>query len=173
LSLFAADENDAKLLDEITKEDVLQLFMSNVHPSSKTRAKLSVHMLSQKPRAPRISLEAAEAFEALVREANLGIEDPSAWRDVLGEPPFEATALGQFWLQSLADKPQKEALLAAIPGLLKQFPVAGETADAENATSSTKDTTFIDDPAAFRASLKVSDDRSPMVEWGDLPLSNL
>jgi insulysin len=144
--------------------------MSNVHPSSKTRAKLSVHMLSQKPRAPRISLEAAEAFEALVREANLGIEDPSAWRDALGEPPFEAAALGQFWLQSLADKPQKEALLAAIPGLLKQFPVEGETADP---SASTKDITFIEDPTAFRASLKASDDRSPMVEWGDFPLSNL
>ncbi|KAG7096021.1 hypothetical protein E1B28_006704 [Marasmius oreades] len=41
---FHEAENDANELAQITKEDVLRCFMTYVHPSSGTRAKLSVHV---------------------------------------------------------------------------------------------------------------------------------
>jgi insulysin len=154
-------------MDEISKDEVMGLFMQSIHPSSKERAKLSVHMISQKPRTPKISLQAAEAFNALVVEANPEFEGPSEWRKTLGEPPFDVSALERFWVQALGDNPGKSALLAAIPGLLKDFPVPGEE---ENVL---EDVVYVTDLAAFRTSLKVSDDRAPMVEWDDLPLSNI
>jgi insulysin len=162
-------EHDASLMDEISKDEVIELFMRSIHPSSKKRAKLSVHMVSQKDKPPKISLQAAQTFNALVEEASPGFEGPTGWRKTLGEPPFDVSALEQFWVQALGDSPGKRALLDAIPGLLKDFPVPGEEEyNLENVV-------YITDPAAFRASLKVSDDRTPVVEWGDqnLPLLNL
>ncbi|KAL0058968.1 metalloprotease [Marasmius tenuissimus] len=41
---FYQHENDAKELVDVTKEEVMECFMRTVHPSSKTRSKLSVHI---------------------------------------------------------------------------------------------------------------------------------
>ncbi|KAJ8083457.1 metalloprotease [Marasmius tenuissimus] len=41
---FYQHENDAKELVDVTKEEVMECFMQTVHPSSKTRSKLSVHI---------------------------------------------------------------------------------------------------------------------------------
>ncbi|KAL0572984.1 metalloprotease [Marasmius crinis-equi] len=41
---FYRHENDAKALADVKKEDVLDCFMRNVHPSSPSRSKISVHM---------------------------------------------------------------------------------------------------------------------------------
>ena len=42
------DATNADMLDNITKSDVLTLFKSQVHYSSPTRAKISIHLASQK-----------------------------------------------------------------------------------------------------------------------------
>ncbi|KAJ7634941.1 Metalloenzyme, LuxS/M16 peptidase-like protein [Roridomyces roridus] len=45
---FLRKEKNAEIIQDVTKEEVLELFLFNVHPASTTRAKLSIHMLSQK-----------------------------------------------------------------------------------------------------------------------------
>jgi insulysin len=71
-------ERDADL-EEITKKDVL-LFMKHIHPSSPSRSKLSVHLVSQKLPSPKIiTIAAAEAFEDVVRNSQLSV-DEDGWR---------------------------------------------------------------------------------------------
>ena len=56
----------SKLLETVTKDEMLSLFLTRVHPSSPSRSKLSVHMISQKTRPKRVSVEATTSFEAAV-----------------------------------------------------------------------------------------------------------
>lgn len=65
--------DDADLLDNITKDEVLALFMRSVHPASPTRAKLSVHLTSQK----------CSQGEDKVPDCVTVIEDPKVFKDGL------------------------------------------------------------------------------------------
>ncbi|KAH8824722.1 Metalloenzyme, LuxS/M16 peptidase-like protein [Flagelloscypha sp. PMI_526] len=73
---FLRGWNDANLLDEITMNEVLELFSRAVHPASPTRSKLSVHLTSQRcketwtiPDAITV-IENAEAFKAALQPAS-------------------------------------------------------------------------------------------------------
>jgi insulysin len=159
------DENDAKLLKDITKDDVLSLFLFHVHPSSTIRAKLSVHMRSQKPRPKKVSAAAAQAFEVLVRGAALDV-DETAWRDALGSDGNPSvTDFEMYWKGLLIDKEGGVDLLGAISGLVERYPVEGEGEDGVKAGAQ-----YIEDLNIFRDGLAVSVDPGPMVQWGDLPV---
>lgn len=160
------DENDAHLLKTVTKGDVIKLFLSNVHPSSATRSKLSVHMTSQKPRPKKVSAAASAAFQILVREAQVAV-DELAWKESLGGDGTPlATDFANYWKQAFASKKNAEHLLETIPGLVEKYPVDGEGQDQARS-----DITYVTDLKEFKAGLESSVDPGPMVQWGDLPVS--
>ncbi|KAI9069108.1 insulin-degrading enzyme [Trametes sanguinea] len=169
---FFRRDNDANLLDSITKEDILALFRSHAEPSSNARAKLSIHVNSQKPRPAKISVAAMEAFAKKVAERGYTVNE-QAWRDALtsdGDAPLDKFA--NYWRDTLLAQaatvpPQvAQALTTEVPAMLDQYPAAddGKEIVVEGAT-------FVEDSKAFRASLEASEPPRPLVEWGDLPTS--
>lgn len=144
----------------------MALFLSHVHPSSRSRSKFSVQMRSQKPRPKRISEAACREFEALVRTAQLEV-DEAKWKESLGDdgPPLLAEFLN-YWKQILSSKERRSQLLEAITELAGRYPVAGEGEEHPHSN-----VTYIQDLKAFKGSLKVSVDPGPMIQWGDLPVS--
>ncbi|KAF9469217.1 Metalloenzyme, LuxS/M16 peptidase-like protein [Collybia nuda] len=164
---FLRNENDAQLLKSITKDEVLAIFLTHVHPSSLTRSKLSVHMCSIKPRPKRVSVAASEAFTTLVREAELDV-DQSSWKESLGDGTPLISDYINHWQQVIASKNSTEGkhLIDLIPGLVAKYPVEGEGKDRIH-----PDITYIKNLQTFRAGLKVSVDPGPMIQWGDLPVS--
>ncbi|KAJ7481222.1 Metalloenzyme, LuxS/M16 peptidase-like protein [Mycena galericulata] len=149
---FLRNEKDAEFIQDVTKEDVLKLFLSDLHPASPTRAKLSVHMRSQKPRQLRVSSAAAETFTVL--DAPSSDETPPLL-------DFE-----KYWSGVLGGIPGGQDLLGMIPDLVAKFPVPGEGEDVPR-----PGVTYITDVDAFKKGLGVSVDPGPMVQWGDLPVS--
>nr|GAT43337.1 insulin-degrading enzyme [Mycena chlorophos]GAT43339.1 insulin-degrading enzyme [Mycena chlorophos] len=161
---FLRNDKDAEYLANVTKDDVMALFMSAVHPSSKTRAKLSIHMKSQMKRQPSISPAAANAFTALVRVKafeGVSLDDAPS-----GDQPHRAADLGKFWIATLGAQPEAPELMKALQGLAAQYPVPGEGEDLPR-----PGVTYLTDLDAFRKGLAVSVDPGPMVDWPDLPVS--
>jgi insulysin len=153
-------------LKTVSKDDVLSLFLTRVHPSSKTRSKLSIHVQSQKPQPKHVSRAAADAFALAVQEHGAEIEDidwiASLYAD--GEPT--ETQFSAFWKDSLVEAPAEtsDEVFAALPQLLEQFPAQQ---DAQGSLS--EDVIHIKDIVAFRKSLKASERPKPLVAWNDLP----
>ncbi|KAG5354057.1 hypothetical protein C0989_009755 [Termitomyces sp. Mn162] len=162
---FLRRENDARLLRSVTKNDVLDLFLSCVHPSSATRSKLSVHMISQKTRPKKVSVAASQAFDVLLREAGVKF-DAETWKKSLGDEKPLATDFINYWKQVLEIEPNAARLLSAIPEFVERYPVPGESKDVPRSN-----VTYINDIKAFKTSLAESVDPGPMVQWGDLPMS--
>ncbi|KAJ7286255.1 Metalloenzyme, LuxS/M16 peptidase-like protein [Mycena rebaudengoi] len=157
------DEKDAEFIQSVTKEDVLNMFLSDLHPASKTRSKLSVHMRSQKPRPPKVSSAAAEAFVALVRSKGLVetvteavLKDAPGGDDAPSLPDFE-----RYWKAVLNGDEGGRELFAMIPDLVAKYPVPGEGEDAPR-----PGVTYITDLNQFKKGLEVSVDPGPMVGLG-------
>jgi insulysin len=159
---------NAEYLSTVTKQDVLSLFLSRVHPSSKTRSKLSIHAQSQTPPPKHVSRAAADAFVEVVQKNDIEIEgidwSTSLYAD--GEPT--ETQFLAFWKEALVRAPVEtsDELFSALPHLLERFPAQN---DAQG--SLPEDVIHINDILAFRKSLKVSEYPKPLVAWNDLPTS--
>ncbi|KAG5647302.1 hypothetical protein DXG03_000839 [Asterophora parasitica] len=163
---FLRKEKDAALLKTVTKDDILKLFLSHVHPSSATRSKLSIQMIAQKPRPRTVSAAASQAFVALLREASVEV-DEAVWKQSLGSDGTPlATDFANYWSQVFAAKENALKLLDTIPGLVEKYPVAGEGKDPARVGVS-----YIKDLKEFKAGLAPALDPGPMVHWGDLPVS--
>ncbi|KAH9928156.1 Metalloenzyme, LuxS/M16 peptidase-like protein [Fomitopsis serialis] len=169
---FLRRDHDASLVKSVTKADVIALFMDRVHPSSSARAKVSVHLHSQKPRPKKISLGAMEAFEALLLDRGIAI-DTQRWREELtgeGEPLL--AQFGKYWQDTLSSlsplvSPEiAQELMAALPAIMENNP-----ADADYEGTLKDGVNFVDDPKAFKASLRRADPPRPLVNWDDLPQS--
>ncbi|KAJ8483108.1 hypothetical protein ONZ51_g4915 [Trametes cubensis] len=169
---FHRRDNDADLLESITKDDILALFRSRAGPSSTSRAKLSIHVKSQKPRPAKISVAAMEAFAKKVAEHGYAV-DEQAWKANLaaeGDAPLEKFA--NYWRDTLLAQastvsPQvAQELTKEVPALLEQYPASDDGKDVviEGAT-------FVQEPKAFRASLEPSERPRALVDWNDLPTS--
>ncbi|KAJ8592510.1 insulin-degrading enzyme [Rhizopogon salebrosus TDB-379] len=159
--------NDSDLLTEISKDEVLELFLSRVHPSGVKRSKLSVQLQSRKPRPPRISATAATAFEALVGAANIFV-DGAGWKEDLTDENPLASEFVKHWQDALSsiDDQEKLTLMKRIPELMVLYPVDDEVRDVKMAG-----VTFVEDVKDFKASLEVTGLPKALVEWGDLPLA--
>ncbi|TFY62947.1 hypothetical protein EVJ58_g3532 [Rhodofomes roseus] len=169
---FLRRDHDASLVKSITKADVIAMFMSRVHPSSSTRAKIAVHLHSQKPRPKKIGLAAMEAFEALLVDKGIAV-DAQKWREELtgeGEPLL--TQFGKYWQETLSSlspsiSPEvAQELMAALPGIMEKNP-----ADADYEGTVKEGVRFVEDPKAFKTSLRRADPPRPLVNWDDLPQS--
>ncbi|KAE9395045.1 insulin-degrading enzyme [Gymnopus androsaceus JB14] len=156
---------DADVLKDVTKDEVYALFMSHMHPSSKTRSKLSVQMTSQKVRPKRVSVAAAEAFKGLLRDS--GMDNAGAWRKNISYEMPTAEEFQRYWAGVLAGKEEAQGLLQSIPKLVQVHPAAGEGPDPRRS-----DATYIGDMKEFRAGLQLSENPGAMVQWGDLPVFN-
>ena len=159
---------DADFLESVSKHDVQSLFLTRVHPSSKTRSKLSIHAQSQKPRPKHVSRVAADAFAQVVQENGLQVEE-AEWSASLfaGGEPTEAQFLA-FWKNACVEAPAETSnrVFAALPHLTEHFPAQK---DAQG--SLTENVIHIQDILAFRKSLKVSERPRPLVAWNDIPAS--
>ncbi|KAI0005889.1 Metalloenzyme, LuxS/M16 peptidase-like protein [Russula compacta] len=165
---FLRRTEDADFLESVSKHDVQSLFLTRVHPSSKTRSKLSIHAQSQKPWPKYVSRVAADAFAQVVQENGLQVEE-AEWSASLfadGEPT-EAQFLA-FWKNACVEAPAEtsDRLFAALPHLMEHFPAQK---DAQG--SLTENVIHIQDILAFRKSLKVSERPKPLVAWNDIPAS--
>ncbi|KAG9318652.1 Metalloenzyme, LuxS/M16 peptidase-like protein [Chiua virens] len=161
---------DADLLEKVEKQDVVDLFRERVHPRAKKRAKLSIHLQSQKPRAVQVSAEASKAFKNLLEEARA--IDVAAARVEFDEVTPTVTEFINAWQEALAEHGVSSAdirgLVEQIPRLTEQHPVPGEDADGLPAGA-----TRIEDLTIFKAALQISDPPRPLVDWNDLPMPNL
>jgi len=153
---------DAEFLKTISKQDVLSLFLSRVHPSSKTRSKLSTHLQSRKPRPKHISRAAANAFAVVVQENDIQVEEDDWCSSLFADGEPTEVQFSSYWKGVLADAPEgtSDRVLAALPHLLEHFP-----AEKDAQGSLAKDVIHIDDIQAFKKSLKVSEYPKPLVAW--------
>ncbi|KAI0062244.1 hypothetical protein BV25DRAFT_1804109 [Artomyces pyxidatus] len=157
---------DADFVKTITKADVLALFLSRVDPASATRSKLSVHGRSQKPRSKHVSRAASIAFELLAKQEGIAV-DSINWRGELsssGEPAV--SEFSNYWKKALLNTSTDVIgkLFAALPGLIEKHP-AERDADGTLRAG----VVHIDDVAAFRKSLAISEYPKPLVAWNDIP----
>lgn len=159
------------MLEKVEKQEVLDLFRERAHPQAKKRTKLSIHLQSQKPRAPRVSTEAMKAFEIRLQEANI-IVDIGAAREEFDEATPTATDFINTWRAVLTEdrisNVDARGLMEQIPALIEQYPVPGEDADGLPVG-----VTPIKDLNVFKAALQISDPPRALVKWNDLPTSNL
>ncbi|KAG6334740.1 hypothetical protein ID866_4358 [Astraeus odoratus] len=157
---------DADLLEKVEKDEVLALFQERVHPRATKRSKLSIHMQSQKPRPPRVSGKAMEAFETILQEANIGVDIPSSRDEFDEENPIAANFV-KYWADVLSpdivSADVARSLLEKLPAVMKQYPVRDEN-DCYSANA-----THIKDIKAFKATLGVASPPRPLVDWNDLP----
>ncbi|KAF8136542.1 Metalloenzyme, LuxS/M16 peptidase-like protein [Boletus edulis] len=159
---FLRSYDDASLLENVEKQEVLDLFRELAHPQAKKRAKLSVHLQSQKPQVPRVSTEAMKAFEARLQGANITV-DIAATREELQEANPTTTDFVNTWREVLT-----EDMIEQIPALMEQYPVPGEDADGLPTG-----VTGIEELKTFKATLQISGPPKPLVHWNDLPMPNL
>ena len=164
--------HDAETLKSVTKEDVLKLFLTKVHPSSPTRSKLSVHCLSQKPRPKKVSLAAAQAFADLVRTAGFAV-DEAAWQEEMGsDPTFTIIDFEKYWKGILVEPGVKaeeaQQLLGQISSLVEKYPAQEED---ENGVVRRAGVNYVEDIKAFKAGLPLSEPPRPLVPWDELMTS--
>lgn len=160
-----------KALANIKKEDVTDFFNKHIHHSSPHRAKFSIHLRSKKPRDKKLSEAAMIAFEQAVQKHHK--LDLSQWREELfasGEPDVRHAAeyFSRFFLQETSAIPEEaaEQLLADLARFADAHP---SQADYEGKI---KDSVVrINDPKAYKASLRLSDPPKPVVQWNDLPVA--
>ncbi|KAF9566323.1 insulin-degrading enzyme [Agrocybe pediades] len=160
---FLRKERNLAVIKSVTKQEVLDLFLTKVHPSSATRSKLSVHMVSQKAPPKVVSASAAEAFESLVHQSFPDV-DVKAWRTSLDNTTPTIVDFGKYWLPILNSEEGKK-LLTQLPALVDKYPIEGATEDQPK-----PGVTYIEDRKAFKEGLTPSVDPGPMVEWNDLPV---
>ncbi|KAJ3571053.1 hypothetical protein NP233_g3999 [Leucocoprinus birnbaumii] len=161
---FLRRYEDAELLPSIKKADILELFQTHIDPSSPTRAKLSVHMIAQKPRTKRVSEAAARAFQEKLHSYGI---DPTEWNknELLSDEPPTLIEFTKFWTDALAGREDGATMLAEIDQCIAAHPIAGE-----DVNPTIPNATYIKEAQAFKQSLIRSVDPGPMVQWGDLPV---
>ena len=153
------------MLKDVTKEEVLSLFLSNVHRSSPKRAKLSVHCVSRKPRPKALSPGALLDVYGALKEN--GITLPLGWMDQLPETKTVPDTLRV--LNEIINDPDAAAIVEKeLTALAEKHP---DESDRHGVLAA--GWVAIEDPKKFRDSLKVAEGAVPLVDWGDLHTSKL
>lgn len=140
--------------------------MSYIHPSSPTRAKVSIHLQSRKPRPQKFNVEALLAMEklALLR----GVPSvPPGWNEQLeteGEAVLDVVVA--FWKGLLAKEDSgvsaevAEVLLKEIVDVAGQFPA---TSPYEGTVPA--EAVIFTEARALKETLRVTSPAKPAVEW--------
>lgn len=160
--------NDAELLPTVSKADILDLFATHVHPASSTRAKLSIHMRSQKPAPKHVSEAAAGSFAAMISDAGLPGSDAQWREEVMEHGAPTAQDFVKYWTNIVGqgDQEKVKGVFEQLPKLLERYPAEGD-----NEGRLRDEVVKIEDVKEFRKTLRPSDTPKPLVDWGDLPVS--
>ena len=151
------------MLKDVTKQEVLSLFLSGVHQSSSQRAKLSVHCVSRKPQPKKLSSMALLEVDVMLEKR--GVMLPVEWMENLPETRTVADTV-----QALREVIHDSTTIAIVEGeltaLAEKYPD-----DSDRHGVLPAGYVAIEDPKKFRDSLRVAEGASPFVNWGDLPIS--
>ncbi|WFD35037.1 insulysin [Malassezia cuniculi] len=159
---FAHRSRDAAMLRALTKDDVLKMLRTKVHPSSTERAKLVVRLESQVTTTP-FSAAAWDAFDAFL--AANGVSVPAEAHAAVRSQAHSVQAVKQFvkqsnaqagWLTSISE----DQVFSAIDRFAAEHPVKDDTVTPPP-PSALKEQEITDVPA-FKASLRVSDSALPI-----------
>ncbi|KZP01147.1 hypothetical protein CALVIDRAFT_475281 [Calocera viscosa TUFC12733] len=146
---------DAEETRKLTKQDVTDFFMEQIHHASPTRAKLSVHMRSQHKRGavPKFTVDAAKALLPTLKEHKLPIQEDQYFALSAPEPPLSAvTEFMQGFLASV-QMPQDvvDKVMTALNKAANDHPAKAAAAD-DNVTLSAN-AVIIEDVPTFQAGL--------------------
>lgn len=193
---FLQREKDIEALRSISKEEVLSLFMKYIHPSSPTRAKLSVHIQSQvKQRlfTARAAEELKKRLEATLGVAGAGtvpMPPAEAWEMLLkgqtsvdavkefvkdalaagGAPPAQTAEGSDVSSTATSAMPNTAAMLEQLVGMIEsladEFPAAASGAGAGSDSLISK-ADEVDDATNFKAGLVPSKAAQPVRSWDE------
>jgi len=166
---FLRHEIECETLRTITKDEVLSLLMTHIHPSSLTRSKISAHFCSQVAPSPRMSLAASAELLKHLKAAGIPVQ----------EGPFNAAAAMQFSVQvnqnfwtSFFEKDMPEFdkgvaahLIALMPKLAKMYP--HEEPGSAGPVKLPENTIFIENIAEFKSTLPLGKASFPVEVYAD------
>ncbi|KAJ8100603.1 Metalloenzyme, LuxS/M16 peptidase-like protein [Lipomyces tetrasporus] len=152
---FSRYDEEAEILPTIGKDDVLDLFYTFVHPSSRSRSKAVVHLQSQcPPPLPTLSDALKSKLGEFAKLNNLSAEDLIS-EDQLTELSTRddpLTALMEFFTErNMTDLWESQAK-----------DIIAEQIKVTTPPGVNEDSMVIDDVTAFKASLKVSAAPTPV-----------
>ena len=151
---FGQRQTDIVNLKSSTKQDVLDLFMSRVHPSSSTRSKLSVHMRSTF-RGMVFDVASAQPLIEGFAKHGVAIDEASVQALLANAPPlkdvkaFANSAIAQAVAGGLSEEGKKD--LECLVGGLKEKE-GGIKSDADDVQLRAGNV-FIEDIHKFKAGL--------------------
>ncbi|SPO45716.1 related to STE23 - Metalloprotease involved in a-factor processing [Moesziomyces antarcticus] len=167
---FASRYADVEAIAKVTKQDVVDLFMKYIHPSSKTRSKLSVQLNATAKPSARFSAQAVDALEQAV--ASQGLTVPKeAWEALRAQQPA-IESVKDMASEAMAQNPTPvpadavKQMLGLVDSLSAQFPFVEEKAEVStsNVTSAVP-AVEVKDAVAFKASLNPSKAAMPVVSF--------
>ena len=152
-------------MKDVTKEEVLALFLSNVHRSSSQRAKLSVHCVSRKPQPKKLSSIALLEVDAILEKH--GVTLPADWMESLPETRTVPDTL-QVLKELIHDPAAAKTVEKELVALTEKYP---DESDRHGVLPAGY--VAVGDPKKFRDTLQVAEGAAPLVDWGDLPVSRI
>ena len=152
-------------MKDVTKEEVLSLFLSSVHQSSSQRAKVSVHCVSRKPQPKNLSSIALLEVDAVLEK--YGITPPADWMENLPETRTVPDTL-QVLKEFIRDPAAAAIVEKELAALAEKYP---DESDRHGVLPAGY--VAVGDPKKFRDSLQVAEGATPLVDWGDLPVSRI
>ncbi|KAL8667886.1 MAG: hypothetical protein Q9202_000351 [Teloschistes flavicans] len=184
---FVQNEMDVTNLKPLSRQDMMDFFNHYIHPTSSSRAKLSVHMVAQaSPKATAGNMSATEQKEKLVDLlskylTSVGVSAEGAKLtnrfdgvDISGGDQKAITSAISSYLKEDAQVPQerveavveqgRQLLGTVLPSLGIEIKVDEEDLPL---TPKVKETTFIEDAFDYKASLGVSQGPSPVHNLSD------
>lgn len=120
---FERRAKDAVELEKATKEEVVEIFMRHIHPSSETRRKLSIHLCSQ-VQGPKFDPASAMPIIQKLGEKGVPIPQEQVVQLMASNPGLEQVQ--GFAKQVLSQVPLSEADKTEILGMVAALGVAEE-----------------------------------------------
>ena len=165
-------EIDAGNIGNVTREDVMKLFMERIHYSSPNRSKLSIHLRSQASPSPKFSVEASQVLLPALQEKGVEVQVDDYHKLSAGEPSL--ANVQAFWSTHFKTLPNLSTgdaneLLRLMEQLTRTHPSKseGESGVVDTAAE------YIRDVAVFKAGLTVSKAATPVEIYNDLSTSKL
>jgi insulysin len=169
MCLFLLDEVECETLKTITKDEVLSLLMTHIHPSSRTRSKLSVHTYSQTVPSPRMSLAASAELLKHLKAAGIPVQEGpyNAAAAMQFSVAVNQTAWRDYFEKDMPEFNKKTAaqLIALMPKLVKMYPL--EEAGSDAPVKLPEGTIFIEDIAEFKSTLPLGKAAHPVEIYSD------
>lgn len=136
-------------IKQTTKQEVIDVFMRYIHPSSTTRRKLSIHMDSQVKPADDLMTRATKLMETLV--AKDVVVNEEELKALLATKP-EVSAVQAFAKECIAKSSTKEEDRPSLDALVDALAEPSKETTARVRESNV----FVEDIVAWKASLQAS-----------------